>query len=120
MPAVFSAMVGVGVSGAAAAAPAKGRHRRQSRKRHQERFSIFAASEWKEGFTTKDGWRGGKSCLLYLGEIAGLRKLAKTSHLDRQIPEYGAARLGLYERAVRRKVRVIFHCAFAMRGSDEH
>src|SRR5580658_6833387 len=57
--------------------PAKGRHREPSRKRHQERFSIFSASEWKERFTTKDAWRGGKSSLLYLVEITRLSKLQK-------------------------------------------
>lgn len=31
---------------------------------------MFGASEWKERFTTKDAWRGEKSTLLYLVEIA--------------------------------------------------
>src|SRR5580704_3107061 len=70
-------MVGVCAASGLAATPAGGRHRKQSRKRHQERFSIFSASEWKERFTTKDAWRGGKSSLLYLVEIARLSKLQK-------------------------------------------
>src|SRR5580704_19276527 len=70
-------MVGVSAASGLAAIPAKGRHRKPSRKRHQERFSIFSASERKERFTTKDAWRGGKSCLLYWVEIARHSKLQK-------------------------------------------
>jgi chorismate dehydratase len=38
---------------------------------------MFGASEWKERFTTKDGWRGGKSTLLYLVEIADISHVQK-------------------------------------------
>src|ERR1700688_3316440 len=44
-------------------------------------------------------------------------QLAKTSHIDCAVFEYGAARLGLYERAAGRKVRSVIHGAIAMRGS---
>ncbi|MGC2391050.1 MAG: menaquinone biosynthesis protein [Candidatus Acidiferrum sp.] len=38
---------------------------------------MFGASEWKERFTTKDGWRGEKSTLLYLVEIADISHVQK-------------------------------------------
>ncbi|MGC0773871.1 MAG: menaquinone biosynthesis protein [Candidatus Acidiferrum sp.] len=38
---------------------------------------MFRASEGKERFTTKEGWRGGKSTLLYLVEIASLLNVPK-------------------------------------------
>src|SRR5277367_5091169 len=77
MPAVFSVMVGVWAASGRAARAIEGMASKQSWKRHRERFSIFGASEWRERFTTKDGWRGGKSRLLYLDEIASISKLNK-------------------------------------------
>jgi predicted solute-binding protein len=38
---------------------------------------MFSASEKKKRFTTKDAWRGGKSCLLYWDEIASISNLQK-------------------------------------------
>src|SRR5580704_4873254 len=81
---------------------------------------MFSASERKKRFTTKDGWRGGKSCLLYLDEIAGIWKRAKTSHIDCAVPKHGTAGVGLYERAACREVRFVLYRAIAMRGSDAH
>src|SRR5580704_1478466 len=47
-------------------------------------------------------------------------QLAKTSHIDRAVFEHGAAGLGLYKRAARRKVRFVFHGAVAVRRGAAH
>src|SRR5260370_30778194 len=107
-------MVGVWDASGCAARQIEGRHSKKSTSQERKAFNIFGASERRERFTTKDAWRGGKFCLLYWDEIARTQ-LAKTSHIDCAVLKHGAARLGLYKRAARRKVRFVFYSAVAMR-----
>src|SRR5690242_16678663 len=70
-------MVGDLAASGRAARQIEGRHKKQSADKYREAFSIFRASEEKERFTTKEGWRGGKSTLLYLVEIPRISNVPK-------------------------------------------